>query len=144
VLLQRGAFAFSFRLPLRHTRKIHSIPTHAVKNFIRNRDFFKIISAVETGAEHGMWSFQRYRSWLDSRTTWFLPDQNPEPVEAEAADSTPSTPVLSAPKPSSTAPIAHPHAPSTRPGKTGERIEIEPVETEFGKILKRPGPKPNS
>src|SRR3989449_992565 len=27
--------------------------THAVKNFIRNRDFFKIISALETGAEHG-------------------------------------------------------------------------------------------
>src|SRR5437763_11891356 len=25
--------------------------THAVKNFIRNRDFFKIISAVETGGE---------------------------------------------------------------------------------------------
>src|SRR5262249_22486064 len=40
---------------------------HAVRNFIRNRDFFKIISAIETGAEHGMWSFQRYRSWLDSR-----------------------------------------------------------------------------
>src|ERR1041385_7579216 len=48
--------------------------THAVKNFIRNRDFFKIISSLETGAEHGMWRFQRYRTWLNSRKTWHVPD----------------------------------------------------------------------
>jgi twitching motility protein PilT len=36
------------------------VATHAVKNFIRSREFFKISSALETGAEHGMWSFQRY------------------------------------------------------------------------------------
>src|SRR5436853_7900764 len=41
------------------------IATHAVKNFIRTRDFFKIASALETGAEHGMWSSQRYRMWLE-------------------------------------------------------------------------------
>src|SRR5712672_983190 len=39
--------------------------THAVKNFIRNRDFFKIASAIEAGAEHAMWTFQRYRNWLE-------------------------------------------------------------------------------
>src|SRR5213594_364377 len=50
--------------------------THAVKNFIRNRDFFKIISSLETGAEHGMWSFQRYRSWVESRTNWYIPGQS--------------------------------------------------------------------
>src|SRR5258705_7036042 len=49
--------------------------THAVKNFIRNRDFFKIISSLETGAEHGMWSFQRYRSWVENRTNWYVPGQ---------------------------------------------------------------------
>src|SRR6266487_189813 len=32
--------------------------TNPVKNFIRNRDFFKIASFLETGAEHGMWSLQ--------------------------------------------------------------------------------------
>src|SRR5215467_8827684 len=59
------------------------MPTNAIKNFIRNRDFFKIISAVETGGEHGMWSFQRYRTWLDNRTRWSNPDQNPEPPDTE-------------------------------------------------------------
>src|SRR5690349_23422139 len=30
------------------------VATHAVKNFIRNREFFKIASSLETGADHGM------------------------------------------------------------------------------------------
>src|SRR5690348_11598494 len=57
--------------------------THAVKNFIRNGDFFKIVSSLETGAEHGMWSFQRYRSWLENRTTWHIPGQSPEAPDTE-------------------------------------------------------------
>src|SRR3954467_10125532 len=61
------------------------IATHAVKNFIRTRDFFKIASALETGAEHGMWSLHRYRAWLDNRSKWHTTDQ-PE----EAPDSEPS------------------------------------------------------
>jgi twitching motility protein PilT len=116
--------------------------THAVKNFIRNRDFFKIASALETGAEHGMWTFQRYRTWLDSRSKWCLPDQNPEPPDTEASEA--PSPVAGlpagvrgprsvAPEPRSTPPARAPAQPS------GGRIEIEPVESEFGKILKRPG-----
>src|SRR5947208_3062488 len=117
--------------------------SHAVKNFIRNRDFFKIISSLETGAEHGMWSFQRYRSWVDSRTNWYIPGQSPE---------TPDTESLEAPPPAPPAPIRD-TAKSTKPERklgltlpgrlpregTASRIEIEPVESDFGKILKRPG-----
>jgi len=47
--------------------------THAVKNFIRQGDFHKIVSLLETGAEHGMWTFARYQRWLESRTRWYLP-----------------------------------------------------------------------
>src|SRR5438132_10934535 len=60
--------------------------THAVKNFIRNREFFKIASSLETGADHGMWSFQRYRSWVDSRTNWYIPGQSPEPPDTESLE----------------------------------------------------------
>src|SRR2546427_3767552 len=68
--------------------------THAVKNFIRNRDFFKIASFLETGAEHGMWSLHRYRAWLDKRKDWYRPDQNPEPPDTEPAEpSVPATPM---------------------------------------------------
>src|SRR6266478_902870 len=62
------------------------VATHAVKNFIRNRDFFKIISSIEAGGEHGMWSFQRYRSWLESRTNWHVPGENSEPPDSETPE----------------------------------------------------------
>jgi twitching motility protein PilT len=119
------------------------MPTNAVKNFIRNRDFFKIVSAVETGGEHGMWSFQRYRTWLDNRTRWNNPDQNPEPPDSEPQEQS----VMAAGPSLAPAPakVSRPErkaveaAPAAKPGKAPGIIEIEPDESEFGKILKRPG-----
>lgn len=114
--------------------------THAVKNFIRTRDFFKIASALETGADHGMWSFQRYRAWLENRKKWHIPGQNPEPPEGDSsgADAVPPAipdfPATARISRSQTRPSPFPLAPST---ETPGRIEIEPVESEFGKILKR-------
>jgi twitching motility protein PilT len=116
--------------------------THAVKNFIRNRDFFKIAAPLETGAEHGMWSFQRYRTWLENRTNWYIPGQTPEPPDTEPAETAPQlTPMPAFPlaakvsKPEKK-PVAASEIAAHRPSG---RIEIEPVESEFGKILKRPG-----
>jgi twitching motility protein PilT len=118
------------------------VPTHAVKNFIRNRDFFKITSSLETGAEHGMWTLQRYRAWLDARKKWFIPGQTPEPAEGEPGDAPPpparpaAFPI--APKPAKPD-TKHASLPPTPGAKGSARIEIEPGESEFGKILKRPG-----
>src|SRR5208282_4706651 len=61
------------------------VASHAVKNFIRTREFFKIASAIETGADHGMWSFQRYTKWLDSRTNFFIPGESAELPDSEPA-----------------------------------------------------------
>src|SRR5436309_1295997 len=72
------------------------MPTHAVRNFIRNRDFFKIASSLETGADHGMWSFQRYRTWLENRTNWYQPETTPEPPENEPATTAASSAELPA------------------------------------------------
>lgn len=121
------------------------IPTHAVKNFIRTRDFFKIVSALETGGDHGMWTFQRYRAWLDKRANWHIPGQSPEPPDSEPADAGPVSPATEAvappAKPARLSPEATPR-PQTRTPNPVSIIEIEPVESEFGKILKRPGDKP--
>jgi twitching motility protein PilT len=106
--------------------------THAVKNFVRTREHFKIASALETGAEHGMWTFQRYRSWIQNRKTWHMPNE-----AAEAPDSKPvgeTLPLHTAP-----APAKATKAPATPPkpsAGTGDRIEIEPEEGDWGKILK--------
>jgi twitching motility protein PilT len=111
------------------------VATHAVKSFIRNRDFFKIVTAIETGADNGMWTFQRYVKWLEGRSNFFVPGQSAEPPDSEPAESVPAAPLsLIAPKMEkkgrlqSSAPTAN----------EGQRIEIEPTEGDFGKILKKP------
>ena len=109
--------------------------THAVKNFIRNRDFFKIISAIESGADHGMWSFPRYAKWLEGRSNLLKPDQIPEPPDSEPA-SMPAISPLAVPLAN---PVGSPKKPAGTPPAAGVsgRIEIEPTEGDFGKILKK-------
>jgi twitching motility protein PilT len=116
------------------------VPTHAVKAFIRNRDFFKIPSVLETGAEHGMWTFERYRSWLERKSNWYVPGRQGDEVEVETREA----PVLTTPLPSAIAPAKRTKAPEKQPSSPdlagpspGGRIEIEPEESPFGKILKR-------
>jgi hypothetical protein len=89
-----------------------------------------------------MWSFQRYRTWLDSRTKWTTPDQAPEPPDAEPVESSSSspellnaTPLVKPPRPEKPIPSTASLPPIGKP----DIIEIEPDESEFGKILKRPG-----
>jgi twitching motility protein PilT len=110
--------------------------THAVKNFIRTREYFRIASALETGAENDMWTFLRYAKWLDSRTQWFIPDQNPEPPDTDAVDA----PVYAAPPPVHiSAKPARSAGPKEKPGespKSGQRLEIEAVEGGLEDILK--------
>ena len=110
------------------------IATHAVKNFIRTREFFKIISAIETGAEHGMWTFGRYTKWLESRTSFYVPGGDAEPPDSEPAESS----AAAAPLPPMTAGAIVEKKPAAPRSTAGHRIEIEPVEGEFGKILKKP------
>jgi len=112
------------------------VPTHAVKSFIRNRDFFKIISAIETGADSGMWTFQRYAKWLEGRSNFFVPGQSVEPPDSEPAEAVPGAPL----PPIATAPKMEKKgkaSPSTAVANEGQRIEIEPEEGAFGKILKK-------
>jgi twitching motility protein PilT len=110
-------------------------PSHPVKAFIRNRDFFKIISVMETGAEQGMWTFDRYRNWLDRKSDWHIPERDPEKLDPEVAE-VPGIPSLPSPPHKSlrrTSPSAKAEAPSP-----GGRIEIDPDESPFGRILRRP------
>ena len=58
-------------------------PSLAVKSHLRSGDLFKAVSAIETGAEHGMWTYQRYQAWLENKKSWYLPG------DAESPDSEP-------------------------------------------------------
>ncbi|MGN6554155.1 MAG: type IV pilus twitching motility protein PilT [Verrucomicrobiota bacterium] len=109
--------------------------THAIKNFIRNREFFKIVSALETGGDHGMWTFSRYRNWLENRKTWSIPsgteppDSEPSEIRSAASVLPPISPAIKPAKPAET--------PTLSSNKPGGRIEIEPIEGGFEKILKK-------
>jgi hypothetical protein len=82
-----------------------------------------------------MWTFQRYRAWLDKRSSFHQPMREAEPEDAEVAAPVHSAPRLpAAPPPPS---VRAEGAPAPRPERTeAGRIEIEPSET-FEKILKK-------
>ncbi len=115
--------------------------TNSVKAFIRNRDFFKLPQALETGGEHGMWSYERYAAWLAKRTQWHLPnaeDEAPDQDDEMGADSAlPSTPTppLAAVKPTPRLPSSIGTPASPKPA--GGPIEIEPVEGGLEALIKR-------
>jgi twitching motility protein PilT len=122
--------------------------TNAIKNFIRTREFFKISSSLETGADNGMWTFQRYARWLDGRTNFHIPAQNAESPEDKMPDDLPATaslppmPSRPAAAPRTERSLPNPSSSTPRPASGGgggdvHRIEIEPDETGFGKILKK-------
>jgi len=114
-------------------------PTASVKSFIRNRDFFKIPQVLETGAEHGMWTFERYQRWLAKRAQWHIPDQGEEPpdderVEAAGANALPPLP-LQRTKPAETAASA-PVSSTGVSGKPVGPIEIEPIAGGLDEVIK--------
>ena len=108
------------------------VASHAVRNFVRTREFFKIASALETGADHGMWTFQRYRSWLQNRKKWHTLNE-----PAEAPDSEPAGETLHLPSMPTATKAEKTAAPQKENPQTGGRIEIEPEEGDWGKILKK-------
>lgn len=55
-----------------------------VKAMVRQGQFYKIPTALETGAADGCFTFARYREWLDRRTDWYVPV--PEPVTRDVPD----------------------------------------------------------
>jgi twitching motility protein PilT len=120
-------------------------PTHAVKNFIRRGEFHQIASVMETGADHGMWTFARYRNWMTAKKDWYVPPKNAASEGAEEfgrakAFVAPHVPIKTTERaekinpPTSEKPLRS--AAGLKKDASG-RIEIDPDESGFGKILKR-------
>jgi twitching motility protein PilT len=119
--------------------------TQPVKAHIRRRDFFKITPVMETGGDHGMWTFQRYRSWMERKRDWHVPsaqDETPdsEPVEenTDGIAASPASPSQQPGRPASDTSTSPPQPSRQKEPRSPGRIEIEPVEGEFGKILRPP------
>jgi len=102
-----------------------------------------VVAQALTGHfSHALIDASAHPSLADARKNWYIPGKTPEPADTEPGEAAPPPPHPPA------FPIAHKPArpeakhvsPTHAPGaKSSTRIEIEPVESEFGKILKRPG-----
>jgi twitching motility protein PilT len=90
-----------------------------VKSLIRQGFFYKLPSAIETGAADGSWTFTRYAEWLARKTDWHLPST---PEEAPAELPPVSVPRLRAAPPARPEPL-----PKPPPPKPAKRLEPEPV-----------------
>jgi twitching motility protein PilT len=137
VVCQRLRYRQDLNLRLPECEILRS--THPVKAFIRNRDFFKLPQALETGAESGMWTFERYQGWMSKRTQWHLPnadDEAPDREEAAGSDASPALPLPVNPATRVGAPEARPPVPADSKRPAGP-IEIEPVEGGLEELIKR-------
>lgn len=74
-----------------------------VKALIRSGQFFKLNSAIETGAADGSWSWARYGEWLQRKTDWYT-----APIQG-AAEEVAALPA-EAPPPERVTPLPKPHA----------------------------------
>ena len=67
--------------------------TSSTRGVIRQGQFFKLPTILESSGAEGMWSFERYRAWIASRGGWNRPLEAPvEVASAELASLAPSRP----------------------------------------------------
>lgn len=60
------------------------VASTATRAIVRQGQFFKLPSALESGGPEGCWTWVRYREWLDRRTDWYLPStEEPAPSAPE-------------------------------------------------------------
>lgn len=116
------------------------IANHAIRSFIRSGDLYKISSAIETGAETGMWSFARYAQWLENRKNWHITTAAEEP-ESEAVGaplSVRESPGAASVRPRGPAPVPFESKPA-KPVPASGAIEIEPVEGGLNELIRKLG-----
>lgn len=117
------------------------VPTYAVKGLIRSGDFYRIVSSMETGGDQGMWTWQRYQTWMENRKQWFLPDPqesaeiDPAVETAKPGPLTAATAPMKASRASDKPPPGLDSAPA--PARPAGRIEIEPVEGGLKEVIKK-------
>jgi len=60
--------------------------TQSVRAIVRQGQFFKLQTALETGGNDGLFTFARYREWMEKRTDWQTATPETGPDEVPAAE----------------------------------------------------------
>jgi len=113
-----------------------AIATQSVKAIVRQGQFYKLQTALETGGSEGCWTFQRYREWLQKRADWHQPFADPPDPEPRAEGARPLP--AARPRPAQRRPVASAPGKARPPGSTGSRddvIEIQSADEDLARIL---------
>lgn len=110
----------------------------AVKASIRSGSLSQLGTAIQTGADDGMWSFDRYRRWVDQKRDWVRPTDAArlEDTKDQAPPRNASSPL---PKLSTrpAAPKAQTQSSSGEPDLAASRIEISVEEVDLESLAKQ-------
>jgi twitching motility protein PilT len=108
------------------------LATTQVRAMVRQGQFFKLSTALETGGHDGCWTFARYREWMERRTDWYAwPTAGAMEGEGELATE-PPRPVAPPPRPAAPPPLTAAREP-VRPARRGHPAgPAEPAHREDG------------
>lgn len=82
VVCQRLTYLPKYELRVPHCEVL--LGTTSARATIRTGQFSQIVSVIQTGGEEGMWTFERYRRWIDQKSDWVWPAQA-QPLEERPA-----------------------------------------------------------
>ena len=103
--------------------------TDAVRSHVREGQTFKLRSAMETGARDGMWTFPRYRRWLEARSRFHRDDGTRSADVAPSANFDPKPDAVALPRLSSGA------VPRPRPTRAAPVADNASTPTDGGGAL---------
>jgi twitching motility protein PilT len=97
-------------------------PSSGVRGTIRTGQLSRLATAMEGGGNDGQWTFARYRTWMDARTDWAIPERTGVSAEEDLPVVAPLAAVDLPRKPA--------HSPAPKPRKPPEPIVPQPLNTE--------------
>lgn len=122
-----------------------TVGTHATRNAIRKGEVTKLISLLQAGGPEGNWTFERYQTWLDTKTDWVMADLPPAAVQdtSEDIDLSGSTGVFEESLPSLVLPPrpSGPRRAPPPPPPSVKMAEDDEVGDEYGLTGMRKNPK---
>ena len=131
VVCQRLEFLPDHGIRVPHCEILTASPQ--VRALVRSGQISKLESAIQTGRQDGMWTFERYGRWIEERESWVSPADaaRSAPTPEESPTSLPAP----APRPGAVA-AQSPDEPAGAPSRTPrDRIVIEEVETDLDALV---------
>ena len=116
---QRLDFLGTYRLRVPRCEIL--LPSSGAKGTIRAGNFSQIANVLQSGGDEGMWTFDRYRRWMDQVTDWVRPAPDAAPYNS-------GEPTISANasgyRPAAKSMTAKPLAPKSAPAKPAPAEDV--------------------